>query len=569
MISVCQQILIILTPVALAYSLGRMVSTLNHAPNSWTAVLPWIFALLFIHLANQSFILNSWKDYVYQKKLEEAFDEPILDKISKLPLSRFEDAATHDLISRTIQPSKRLPSIIEDVLYSIGAWLTMASLILFIGVFFWWLAALLVLVAFIVARVESRIGQRMQQFDRQWNPAVREQNYAGQLITGRESVLEAKLFGLIPEWKIRWEGWFHKTSRARTKFDFAVMVPDAVLSLPRAGLLLASIAIMGWQMQGSGADLGAFAGSLTALLSLFSSMDNTAFYARNLGQGGEYVHELRTLLALPEEEAPKYKDLPIDPAEELHIEFRNVTFTYPGAEAPSLRDVSFILRSGERLALVGPNGSGKSTLVKLLLGLYEPDQGEILVNGFSVREYDRSSLSRMMSVVFQDYMTYSLTVRENIGIGQLDLMHEDEHLRQAAEQAQVLPLINELPAGLDTPLGKLTAGSRDLSGGQWQKMAIARGLARESQFIIFDEPTASLDPVAESELYEQIHQLLQGRTAILVTHRLGSVKICDRILVLEEGQVRETGSHDALLSRTGLYSEMYAAQASWYKEGSA
>ena len=245
--------------------------------------------------------------------------------------------------------------------------------------------------------------------------------------------------------------------------------------------------------------------------------------------------------------------------------FENVGFRYPDAEKWALRGLSFELRAGEVLALVGENGAGKTTLVKLLARLYDPDEGRILLDGHDLREYDLEQLRANIGVIFQDFVRYHLTAGENIGVGQIDAMHDAGRIREAARRAMADELIESLPDGYDQLVGRRFKTGVDLSGGQWQKIAIARAYMRDAQVMILDEPTAALDARAEFEVFQRFKELSEGKTAVLISHRFSSVRMADRILVLANGKVEASGTHAQLLSEGGRYAELFELQAAGYR----
>lgn len=256
------------------------------------------------------------------------------------------------------------------------------------------------------------------------------------------------------------------------------------------------------------------------------------------------------------------------------IRFEHVTFTYPSQPRPILRDLNFHLRPGERVAIVGANGAGKSTLVKLLLGLYEPTSGSITVDGIRYDAMDREQFQQAVSVVFQDFYNFELAAAESIGLGRPDFpldgsahtTDDVDAVRKAALLGGADDFAQSLPRGYATPLGYAMDDAVELSGGQWQRVAISRAYMREDAALwILDEPTAALDPSAEAELYAQFAAALAGRTALLISHRLGSARMADRIVVLEQGQIVEEGTHNELLNLGGTYKRMWEAQAKWYK----
>ena len=246
------------------------------------------------------------------------------------------------------------------------------------------------------------------------------------------------------------------------------------------------------------------------------------------------------------------------------IEFRNVGFSYPGTEKPILREVSFTLKAGETLAVVGENGAGKTTLVKLLARYYDPTGGAILIDGVDLRKFDPDEWRRELGVIFQDFLRYDLTVRENIGYGDMDKLQDANAIAAAAQKAGCQTFIEELPQQYETMLGRRFEGGTDLSIGQWQKLALSRALLRNSQVLILDEPTAALDALAEYDLYQRFSELTKGRTTVFISHRFSTVRMADRIVVIEKGTTSEQGSHDELMAVEGQYKQMYHKQAGQY-----
>lgn len=250
---------------------------------------------------------------------------------------------------------------------------------------------------------------------------------------------------------------------------------------------------------------------------------------------------------------------------EIGLAFEGVSFHYPHSSRSLLEEINLTIPAGETVALVGENGAGKTTLIKLLCRLYDPSSGRITIDGIDLRELHPTDWRREISVVFQDYVRYNLTVRENIGFGHIANLTDDEEIRQAAEKSGASSAIARLPQGYDTTLGTQFDGGEELSVGEWQKVAIARAFLRRAQILILDEPSSALDAQAEYEVFEQFRQLIQGKTAILISHRLSTVKMVDRIFVLENGRIVETGAHEELLKLGGTYARLFAIQAKYYQ----
>lgn len=247
------------------------------------------------------------------------------------------------------------------------------------------------------------------------------------------------------------------------------------------------------------------------------------------------------------------------------FDFEDVGFRYPGAERWAVRHLSFRLKSGEVLALVGENGAGKTTLVKLLARLYDPDEGRILLDGHDLREYDLAELRSNMGVIFQDFVRYHLTAGENIAVGRIEARDDAERIRKAADRSLAHDVIARLPEQYDQMIGKRFKSGIDLSGGEWQKIAIARAYMRNAEVLILDEPTAALDARSEFEVFQRFKELSDGKTAVLISHRFSSVRMADRILVLAEGEVEAMGTHEELLAQRGRYAELFELQAAGYR----
>jgi ATP-binding cassette subfamily B protein len=247
------------------------------------------------------------------------------------------------------------------------------------------------------------------------------------------------------------------------------------------------------------------------------------------------------------------------------IEFRDVSFSYPGSDRPILRNLNLSLKPDERIALIGENGEGKTTIVKLLTRLYDPTAGQILLDGVDLREYDLDDYASNIAVIFQDFMRYDMTAWENIAVGQIHARENLEQVELAAKKSLAEGVIQKLPLGYDQMLGRRFETGVDLSGGEWQKVALARAYLRDAQILVLDEPTAALDARSEHEVFERFAELTKGKMALLISHRFSTVKMADRIIVLEKGVIAEQGRHEQLMAHGGRYAEMFELQASSYR----
>lgn len=296
---------------------------------------------------------------------------------------------------------------------------------------------------------------------------------------------------------------------------------------------------------------------------IYGRLENFAGFFKWSGMHVNTYEYYDKFFALSDEPEGKETELP----EGHDIEFRDVWFRYPGTEKDILKGLSFRIKDGERGSIVGANGEGKSTMIKLLLGLFVPDRGEILVGGRNLASYPLSVRTKMFAPVFQDFSRYSITIGENIGVGDVEQMDNREKVRAAAGKGKVDEFAEKLAEGYDTLLGRDFEGGTDISGGQWQRIAISRAFMGDRPILLLDEPTSQLDPMAEADLYHEFAGMVENKTALFITHRLASTMITDRIFVIRDGKVAEEGTHEALMAAEGIYARMFQSQRQWYRHG--
>jgi ATP-binding cassette subfamily B protein len=393
---------------------------------------------------------------------------------------------------------------------------------------------------------------------------------ARQLQDSREAVLnpefdkDVRLYGLGPFFHRRYDAIFDETvgelNQMRRRL-LGVMTLASVLATAAAGAVYLAVVWLMMQGRATLGDLALYGGAATMLQAqLLSAGFSLGFLPV------AFETDLKSLFRILEAQP----DIPVAPQPcpaprpiQTGIVFEHVAFTYPGSTEPILRDVSFAVHPGECVALVGHNGAGKTTIIKLLLRLYDPTAGRILLDGVDLRDYDLDELRREMGVIFQDFVRYKLTVGENIGLGRVEQRHDTGQIQAAAARGGATELIAALPDGLDTQLGT-EFGGRELSGGQWQKLALSRAFMRNSQLLVLDEPTAALDVQTEYDLYQRFHDLTRDRMTLLISHRFSTVRMADQIVVLQDGRVAEAGNHAQLMAQAGLYARLYTIQASNY-----
>ena len=482
---------------------------------------------------------------------------------SSLDLAHFEDPEFYDKLERARRQTVGRMQLMSQVLVAGQEMITLATLTASLAVFSPWLLALLVCAVAPAFLGETHFASLSYSLLYRWTPQRRELDYIRWLGATQESAKEVKIFGLggyLTERYRRLADGFYAENRALAIRRAGV---GSLLSLVgTAGYYGAYVVILYRTIGGvlSVGDLTFLAASFARSRGLIEGVLNNF---NHISEQALYVDDLFTFFRMRSEIWSG--TLPAPRPIRCGIEFRNVGFRYPGAAADAVRGLSFRLAAGERLALIGENGAGKTTIAKLIARLYDPIEGVILLDGVDLREYDVEDLRREIGVIFQDYMRYHLLLRENIGLGRVEGIDDRDRIEQAARLSLASEVAARLPAGLDQMIGRRFEGGVDLSGGEWQKVALARAYMRDAQLLILDEPTATLDARAEHQVFQRFAELTRGKMAVLISHRFSTVRMADRILVLDRGEVREQGTHDQLVGLGGHYAELFELQAAGYR----
>ncbi|KAF1710630.1 ABC transporter ATP-binding protein [Pseudoxanthomonas kalamensis DSM 18571] len=529
--------------------------------------LLWLLALEF-GLAILSDLLGrlvGYADTLLSELFNNATSIRLMEHAATLDLEDFEDADLQDQLERARRQTMGRSNLMSLLFGQAQDTITVISLAAGLVVYAPWLIVLLAVALVPAFLGESHFNTQGYSLNFRWTPERRQLEYLRQAGASVETAKEVKIFNLNRFLIDRYRDLANKFYLANRQ-----------LARQRAfwGTLLAALGTMGyyaaygyiaWRtVRGdfSIGDLTFLAGSfqrlrqlLEGLLAGFSQVASQALYLDDLFSFFEVQPEI---VSPPH---PVAFPRPICRG----FVFEGVGFRYPGAERWAVRELSFELRAGEVLALVGENGAGKTTLVKLLARLYDPDEGRILLDGHDLRDYDIDELRANIGVIFQDFVRYHLTAGENIGMGQVEFIGDGERIRRAAERGMADEVVATLPHGYDQLIGRRFHTGLDLSGGQWQKIAIARAYMRDAQVMILDEPTAALDARSEFEVFQRFKELSDDRTAVLISHRFSSVRMADRILVLDQGKVEASGTHEQLMAQGGRYAELFELQAAGYR----
>ena len=489
----------------------------------------------------------------------------IMEHAATLDLDQFEDSAFYDKLERARQQTVGRTILLSQVLTQVQDLITMAFLAAGLMAFNPWLI-LLLLVAIVPAFVgESYFNDRSYALTRGQTPERRELDYMRYLGASDETAKEVKLFNLsgflIDRFKTLSNKFYAANKRLSTK-RAAWGVGFALLG--SAGYYAAYVVMITKTVQGALTigTLAFLAGSfrqlrslLEGILSRFTSVSQGAIYLRDFFEFFEITPKIKV----------NAHPIPFpNPIKEGFV-FENVGFHYHNSANWANRHLSFTLKAGEKLALVGENGAGKTTLVKLLARLYDPTEGRILLDGVDLREYDIMDLRRNTGIIFQDYLRYQMSFAQNIAVGNIDELNNRALIEQSAEKSLASLLAKRLPDQYDQALGRRFNNGVELSGGEWQKVALARAYMKEAQLLILDEPTSALDARAEYEVFQRFAELTKGKSAVLISHRFSTVRMADRILVLDKGQLIEIGSHEKLLQQNGRYAELFQLQAKGYR----
>lgn len=541
--------------------------TIPDKATAFNHVIPWIILAGVVTLISN--LCNSLTELVvtaHSQRVTDYMQGIINAKSIAADLEYYENPLYYDTLQRAQQEAPYRPPQILNRLAQVGQ--NSISLIAMVGLLLslhWGIIGILFVVALPALLVRLKYSRVMYNFQRKWTPSERQAMYLSWMLTSDQFAKEIRLFDIGNHFS----QWYLRIRRQIYKERLAVLTQRSVASFAAeaiAGIAIFAVyafivyqAIQGVLRLG---DLVLYHQALQRgqndIKGLLTSV--SALYEDNL-----FLANLYEFLDLKPKMVEPLNPIPVPRPMQSGIVFNNVSFQYSTTTRQALKDINLKIGAGEVVALVGENGSGKTTLIKLLCRLYDPTSGNITIDGIDVSQFKVAELRREISVIFQDYAKYHFTAQENIWLANIDLPPQLESIVTAARRSGADDVISKLPQGYDTILGKLFDQGEELSIGQWQKIALARAFLRDSQLIVLDEPTSAMDPKAEYEVFEKFRQLIKNQAAILISHRLSTVKMADRIYVMANGTIVESGTHDELIEMNGSYAYLFETQAQQYR----
>ena len=561
-------------PAGQAWTAKLIVDTVVGVINAHTPtevglrmVLPYL--LLEFGLISITIILNECRTifrHLLGARMRHSMNTAIINKAIALDLDYFEDAKYYDKLQNAREQSDfRAVSLLETSFLLVQNTITLVSFGVILIAFSPWIALLLVGATVPSLLVQIRHSNTYYSFRMGHTPEARRMMYLEHLLTVDDSAKEIKLFGLGQPLLNRYHDLFWDLYRK-----------DSILVRRRglSGVIWSMFSTVsyyvayGWiilQTISGVITLGDMTLYLTICRMMQSTVQGLLFSVGQLYEGSLFMDNLFGFLKLQPRMSIGDSERMVPRPIKQGIEFRGVSFRYPSRDEWALRDINLHIAPGEKLALVGANGAGKTTLVKLLTRLYDPTEGQILLDGVDLRSYCLDDLRARIGVIFQDFVQYHATARENIGYGQIDALDDEERILSAARRGGADDVIAELSDGYETMLGHWFEHGQELSGGQWQKMALGRAFMRDGEVLVLDEPTAALDAEREYEIFQRFHDLTDGKIALLISHRFSTVRMADVIAVIEHGRLIELGSHYELLAHDGTYARLFNMQAAGYR----
>lgn len=545
------------------YFMERLIDSLAGSAGEYTGIIIFgILLVLSIILGNLFSLLSGFMMTMISSELNKKQIPVTLSKFRNIKYECFENKNNQNMLQKISEnPQSDVLSVFGTMISVIYSVIGTAGILAMFSRASYLLGAVAVITMIPMFILESTAANKEMKL--RWNMTtdIRKRFYLQKLFVDKNALQEIKLFDAKKELIAKSDELTMRINRDMEKTLKKVLFLSSGSSVFIIIFTAATLAFLSVMLVKGSITLGVFVSLVTSLTSFYGLVRGLVSQVANYLRLSYGIGYYQDFLALPE------RRLQSSAAHDIRgdeIRFEHVDFRYPTGTADVLRDVNMKIDKGERVAFVGENGAGKSTMIKLLLGLYEPTAGHIYIDGVDIRELSDEERRKVFSVIFQDYQSYQLSLRENVALGDISKLRDDAKIKAALDDAGIGELPKMSDKGLDLNLGKIYSDGIDVSGGQWQRIAMARSYISDARFVIMDEPTAALDPIAESKMYERFANVLSKRGAIMISHRLASAKMADKIFVFSGGTVAEEGTHEELLKKGGLYHDMWEKQSSWY-----
>ncbi|WP_130806094.1 ABC transporter ATP-binding protein [Senegalia massiliensis] len=554
--------------LATAKFLDTAIAILDKNKNFNDIFIPLGLVMLLLIYSLMSQKLVKFIEVKLEMELREKLRVSITEKRAKLKYSHVENNCTWDLISRVSKdPEIRFKDAYNELLSMVAMFIRIIGLLFVIFIHAWWAAIIILLISVPLFKVALKNGTDSYGADREVSKYRRRFEYLGKVLTGRESAEERTLFGYSKEINDKWKEQYEIARKIEYKTVLKNVIRTRIRGIITAIISIVIIIILLKPVQMESLSIGLFISIANGVFELIQLMSwQFTYYIEELAKNKEYVVDFNEFYSLDETEGaidkPSKENIDFD-----CLEFKDVSFKYPKTNNYILKNLSFVIKKGGHYSFVGVNGAGKTTITKLITGLYDNFEGQIFINGKDIREYKQSELKSFCSVVYQDFAKYFISFRDNIALGDINNIENNNMKDKVKSSMRIMGLYDvaeKLRNGIETQLGKIKENGVDLSGGQWQRIGMARAINNNAPIRILDEPTASLDPISESNIYEHFEEISKGGTTIFISHRLGSTKLASEIFVIGNGTIIEKGSHEELMKLRGIYADMYESQRSWY-----
>ncbi|MDR1754450.1 MAG: ABC transporter ATP-binding protein/permease [Eubacterium sp.] len=552
--------------LATAAFIDTSINIFNGLADRNQIILPLLYLFLLIIYGHFSYALFDLAGEKFKIKLTETYRTAVMEKRAALEYRHIENNDTMELINRIGgDPAGWISDGFDSLLYMAELIIRVCSILFVLAAQVWWAAVIILIFSVPLFKIAIKSGKVTYEASKEAAAHTRRADYLKDVLTGRENAEERALFGYSDALNLKWHEKFMTAYKITFKAERRKLLKKKSAGIITLAISFLVVGVLIVPLSSGGISIGMFMGLVSAAFSLVQTISWSLSYAiEEIIKHREFIRDFSNFARLSEKQGKT--DLPAESiAQPECIEFQDVSFAYPETETMILKNFNLKLYAHKHYAFVGMNGAGKTTVTKLLTGLYDNYIGDILIDGKNLRDFTQAELKALFSVVYQDFAKYQIPMVDSIGIGNVREMGADiENIENAVQLLELNEAVKKLPDGLNTPLGKISESGVDISGGEWQRVAIARAIVNPAPIHILDEPTAALDPAAESAVYEMFGKISKGKSTIFITHRLGAARLADIICVIADGHVAEQGSHDTLIKKGGIYAGLFESQRGWY-----